>query len=83
MVRKIKLKELALMAVKFDCREHPDLKVCVGYEVYTQREILQGLEGNDKKLKKKFYNLFVKPLEKELKKNKEMRALILQKLGLT
>jgi len=83
MVRRIKVKELALMAIKCNCRENPDLKVCVGYEVYTQREILEALEGKDKKLRKKFYNLFVKPLEKELKKNKEMRALILKKLGLS
>ena len=74
----MKNKELALLAVKTDAKSRLDEKIFVGYETYTYKQVLEGLENGDKK----FYKLFIKPLERELKRNKELKAKLITKLGL-
>ena len=74
----MKNKELALLAVKTDAKSKLDEKIFVGYETYTYKQVLEGLENGDKKL----YKLFIKPLERELKRNKGLKEKLMANLEL-
>jgi len=77
---KIKIKEIAILAIKSDLKKDPDRKVYCLHErvVLTHREILERLEKGEKWA----YDQFVKPFERLLKRNKELRLTVMKQLGL-
>jgi len=78
MVRKIKLRKIALMSLEFSARKSPDEEVIVGTKVFRRIEIYERIKNGDKELEK----IFLKPLIKAFKERPELLTRTLKVLGL-